>query len=167
MKKDRGKVWLGVAGVVINSEGEWLVVKKTYSGLKGVWSLPAGFVKFGETADEAVVREVKEETGLDCEVTGLIGLRTGVIRQEISDNMAIFYCQPLDEHQTFNIQEKEISEVKWLTVEELVHGGEASVMLREMASHELKNHQLIKNEGINPGDVFEYSSYKLFFNKGM
>ncbi|CAM5218801.1 ADP-ribose pyrophosphatase YjhB (NUDIX family) OS=Ureibacillus acetophenoni OX=614649 GN=SAMN05877842_109116 PE=3 SV=1 [Ureibacillus acetophenoni] len=165
MKKDRGKVWLGVAGVVINSEGKWLVVKKTYSGLKGVWSLPAGFVKFGETADEAVVREVKEETGIDCVVTGLIGLRTGVIRQEISDNMAIFYCQPINDHQTITIQEQEISEVKWLTVDELVNGGQASVMLREMASHELKNHQLLKKEGINPGDVFEYSTYKLFFNK--
>lgn len=165
MKKDRGKVWLGVAGIVINSDGKWLVVKKTYSGLKGVWSLPAGFVKFGETADEAVVREVKEETGIDCEVSGLIGLRTGVIRQDISDNMAIFYCHPLDENQVVTIQEKEISEVKWLTVEELVNGGEASVMLKEMASHEIKNHQLQKREDINPGDVFEYSSYKLFFNK--
>lgn len=30
MKQDRGKVWLGVAGVVINSKGQWLVVKKKY-----------------------------------------------------------------------------------------------------------------------------------------
>jgi len=165
MKQERGKVWLGVAGIVINSEGKWLAVKKTYSGLKGVWSLPAGFVKVGETADEAVVREVKEETGIDCEVTGLIGLRTGVIRQEISDNMAIFYCKPKDEHRQFTIQEREIAEVKWLTVEELVNGGEASVMLREMASHEIKHHQLRMREDINPGDVFEYSTYKLFFNK--
>ncbi len=167
MRTERGKVWLGVAGIVINSEGKWLVVKKTYSGLKGIWSLPAGFVQFGETADEAVVREVKEETGIDCEVTGLIGLRTGVIRQDISDNMAIFYCQPIDCNQTIKIQEKEISEVKWLTVEELVNGGEASVMLQEMASHDLFKHQLNKREDINPGDVFEYSTYKLFFNKGI
>ncbi len=52
--------------------------------------MPAGFVQAGETADQAVVREVKEETGIDCEVTGLIGFRSGVIREEISDNMAIF-----------------------------------------------------------------------------
>ncbi|BDH62727.1 NUDIX hydrolase [Lysinibacillus sp. PLM2] len=165
MKKDRGKVWLGVAGVVINSEGKWLVVKKKYSGLKGVWSLPAGFVNDGETADEAVVREVKEETGIDCEVSGLVGFRSGVIREEISDNMAIFYCRPSNDTQSISIQERELSEVKWLTVEELVEGGESSVMLREMASHELKNHQLFKKEGINPGEVFEYSAYKLFFNK--
>ena len=62
MKKDRGKVWLGVCAIVENTQGEWLVVKKSYSGLKGRWSLPAGFVQEGETINEAVVREVKEET---------------------------------------------------------------------------------------------------------
>ena len=95
MKKDRGKVWLGVAAVVENEKGEWLVVKKTYSGLKGRWSLPAGFVQPAETVNAAAIREVKEETGIDCEVIGLIGFRTGVIREDISDNMAIFYCNPV------------------------------------------------------------------------
>lgn len=164
MGRDRGKVWLGVAGVVSNSRGQWLVVKKRYSGLKGVWSLPAGFVKEGETADEAVVREVKEETGIECEVTGLIGLRTGVIREVISDNMAIFYCKPINQNQKISIQESELFEAKWLSIEEIVHGGESSVMLREMASNELVNHQLFRKDDINPGEVFEYSTYRLFFN---
>ncbi|RUL46930.1 MULTISPECIES: NUDIX domain-containing protein [Lysinibacillus] len=165
MTKDRGKVWLGVAGVVTNSEGKWLVVKKKYSGLKGVWSLPAGFVQFGETADEAVVREIKEETGIDCEVTGLIGFRSGVIRNEISDNMAIFCCKQLHPSQSIQIQEEELFEAKWLSVEYLANSPKSSVMLREMASHELMHHQLYKVEGINPGEIFEYSTYKLFFNK--
>lgn len=165
MKKDRGKVWLGVAGVVVNREGKWLVVNKTYGGLKGVWSLPAGFVNVGETADEAVVREIKEETGIDVEVTGLIGLRTGVIRNEISDNMAIFCCKQQDEHQPTIIQEEELFDAKWITLEEIVNEMNVSVMLKEMASQELISHQLSKVEGINPGDVFEYSSYKLFFHR--
>ncbi|KGR75052.1 NUDIX domain-containing protein [Ureibacillus sinduriensis] len=165
MKKDRGKVWLGVAGIVINEEGKWLVVKKKYSGLKGMWSLPAGFVQYGETADEAVVREVGEETGIQCEVTGLIGFRTGVIRGEISDNMAIFCCRPTSERQNILIQEMELSDARWLTVEEIAASGEASVMLEEMACHELVQHQLYKKDGINPGDIFEYSAYRLFYNK--
>ena len=164
MKKERGKVWLGVAGVVINSEGQWLVVKKRYSGLKGIWSMPAGFVEVGETADEAVVREIKEETGIDCEVTGLIGFRTGVISNEISDNMAIFYCKPLKENQPFVIQESELYDACWAEVEELVSGGGASIMLQEMASHNIAHHQLYKND-IDPGDIFQYTSYKLFYNK--
>jgi len=165
MKKDRGKVWLGVAGLVVNAAGDWLVVKKSYSGLKGRWSLPAGFVQLGETADEAVVREVKEETGLDCVVTGLVGFRSGVIREEISDNMVIFCCKIVDELQEIHMQEKELLDVRWLHAGHLVQDELSSVMLREMAANRFEKHRLDVIEGIDPGDIFEYTSYKLFFKK--
>ncbi len=55
-----------------------------------MWSIPAGFVEGDETADQAAIREVKEETGIDCRVEGMIGFRTGVLKGEISDNMGIF-----------------------------------------------------------------------------
>lgn len=51
----RGNVWLGASGLVMNRMGEWLVVRKTYGGLKGAWSFPAGFVDGGETADAAAI----------------------------------------------------------------------------------------------------------------
>ncbi|MGN4127117.1 NUDIX hydrolase [Lysinibacillus sphaericus] len=167
MKKDRGKVWLGVAGVTVNALGQWLVVKKAYSGLQGRWSLPAGFVNAGETIDEAVVREIKEETGIDCVVSGLIGFRTGVIREEISDNMAIFYCRMSDEQQALCIQKNELLEAKWLYPKELAQDVMTSVMLKEMVSNQFEQHQLDVDaiDGINPGEVFGYSSYKLFFKK--
>lgn len=162
MRKDRGNVWLGVAGVVVNKLGQWLVVKKAYSGLKGRWSLPAGFVNEGETVDEAVLRELKEETGIDCIVSGLIGFRSGVIRDEISDNMAIFYCRMKDEEQPLFIQEDELLEAGWFYPQELAKDPMASVLLKEMVFNQFEKHQLEIINGINPGDVFGYSSYKLF-----
>ena len=69
-------------------------LRKTYGGLKGMWSIPAGFVNGNETADMAAIREVKEETGIDCRLEGMIGFRTGVLNGEISDNMAIFFLAP-------------------------------------------------------------------------
>lgn len=165
MRKERGKVWLGVAGVVVNELGQWLVVKKAYSGLKGLWSLPAGFVNEGETVDEAVVRELKEETGIDCFVSGLFGFRSGVIQGEFSDNMVIFYCRMKDEKQQLSIQEAEILEAKWLFPKELMQDEMTSVLLKEMVSNQFEKHQLEMINGINPGDVFGYTSYKLFFKK--
>ena len=163
MRKERGKVWLGVAGVVVNELGQWLVVKKAYSGLMGRWSLPAGFVNEGETVDEAVLRELKEETGIDCVVSGLIGFRSGVIREEISDNMAVFYCRMKNEEQLLFIQADELLEAKWLYPHELAHDPMSSVLLKEMVSNQFERLQLEMINGINPGDVFGYSSYKLFF----
>ena len=75
----RSNVLLGVVGLALIDQGEWLVVRKRYGGLEGKWSFPAGFVEPGETVDQAVVREVQEETGIEIIVQGLIGFRTGVI----------------------------------------------------------------------------------------
>ncbi|NHM32806.1 NUDIX domain-containing protein [Neobacillus terrae] len=157
----RGKVWLAAAGLVKSEDGRWLVVKKKYGGLKGSWSLPAGFVEAGETADEAAVREVKEETGINCRVKGLIGLRTGVIKGQISDNMLVFHLERLDDEELKH-QETELFEAKFISTEELAKDKEASVLLHFLIEiEEILSKQ--SNEGINPGDQFGYTSYKLFF----
>ena len=164
MKKDRGKVWLGVCAIIVNDENKWLVVKKTYSGLKGVWSLPAGFVQEGETIDMAVVREVKEETGIDIVVEGLVGFRSGVIRGEISDNMAMLLARPIDMMQSVVVQEREIEVAEWLSPEELLGREDSSKLLHELAKDFVGFRQLRMINGVDPGDIFGYTNYKLFFS---
>lgn len=160
----RGNVWLGASGIVMNSNGEWLVVKKTYSGLKGMWSLPAGFVDGNETADQAAIREVKEETGLDCKLEGMVGFRTGILHGDISDNMAIFLLRPIREEQHLIPQEKEISEVAWKTPFELKDDPNVSAMIHEIAERAIES-GLLEMEQMDPGDWFGYTSYKLFYKK--
>ena len=163
-KSIRGNVWLGAAGLVKHSNGKWLVVKKRYSALKGKWSFPAGFVDVGETADIAAIREVKEETGIDCKVVAMIGFRTGVLQDEISDNLAVFLLHPIDENQLIIPQEDEIAEVAWKSPMELKDDKNVSIMIHEIAEHVLESgFDEILN--VNPGDGFGYTSYKLYFNK--
>ena len=163
-KNKRGNVWLGASGIVINSNGKWLVVKKTYGGLKGMWSLPAGFVEGNETADNAAIREVKEETGIDCELEGLVGFRTGILNGEISDNMAIFLLRPKHEDQLLIPQEKEIAEVAWKTPFELKDDPEVSAMIKEFAERAIES-GLMEMKQMDPGKWFGYTSYKLFYKK--
>jgi ADP-ribose pyrophosphatase YjhB (NUDIX family) len=160
-QEKRGKVWLAVSGLVKSADGKWLVVKKRYGGLKGQWSLPAGFVDEGETADEAIVREIKEETGIDCLVMGLIGLRTGVIKEEISDNMMVFLLEPRDIEQLKH-QDDELYEAKFMAPADLLLEKDASVLLHYLID---QNDVSLKPgiEGPNPGDRFGYTAYKLFF----
>ncbi len=160
-RKERGNVWLGVAGIVINTKGEWLVVQKRYGGLNGKWSLPAGFVEGTETVDQAVLREIKEETGIDAEVIQLIGFRSGVIKEKISDNMAIFFLRPLDPEQVPDPQLDELYEARWMTPEQLLEDERTTSMIKVF----LKVNQeagFETREGLDPGPVFGYSSYKLF-----
>jgi 8-oxo-dGTP diphosphatase len=50
-----------------------LLIKRGTSVFRGYWALPGGKVEDGETVEEAVVREVKEETGLKVEIMRKIG----------------------------------------------------------------------------------------------
>ena len=158
MKERCKNVWLAVSGIVISDTGEWLVVNKRYGGLKGVWTLPAGFVKEEETVDEAVVREVLEETGITTLVEGIVGVRSGVLKGEISDNMLLFLLKPLNMEVCTQLEE--LYEAKFIHPKDLLNEGKCSVLLQEVLSYPLKPLQV--REGINPGNHFGYHSFKLF-----
>jgi len=54
--------------------GRVLLVKRGREPEPGSWSLPAGLVEHGETAEEAAVRETLEETGVEISIEGLLGI---------------------------------------------------------------------------------------------
>jgi 8-oxo-dGTP diphosphatase len=64
---------VGVGGVVVH-ENRVLLVQRGTEPLMGQWSIPGGLIDVGETLREAVIREVKEETGLEVEPIELIEL---------------------------------------------------------------------------------------------
>ncbi|MCM3718757.1 NUDIX domain-containing protein [Fictibacillus phosphorivorans] len=155
-KKDRGKVWLAAAGLLIDEDGKWLVVKKKYGGLKGKWSIPAGFVDAGETVDEAAVREVFEETGILGEVVSVIGIRSGVIKETISDNMIVFLLKK--KSGAIFPAESEIESAAFLTPEELQKDPTTSLMVHYFMNETNKHIE----DKMNPGSLFGYTTYKIF-----
>lgn len=62
---------VGVGGVVIEN-GRVLLIRRGSEPLKGQWSIPGGTLELGESLYEGVVRELREETGLDVRVLELI-----------------------------------------------------------------------------------------------
>ena len=64
-----------LAAVVLVMDGDKLVlVRRAIEPALGRWSFPSGYVDRGESVEDAAVREVREETGLDVKLTGFIGL---------------------------------------------------------------------------------------------
>jgi len=72
---------VGVAAVVFGGE-EVLLVRRGQEPARGVWSLPGGAVEVGETLAQAVVREVREETGLVVEVLGITAVLERLYRDD-------------------------------------------------------------------------------------
>ncbi len=65
---------LAVDAVLHVSNGRIVFVRRKKPPFQGWWALPGGFVEVGETVEQALVREVKEETGLDVKPMQLIGV---------------------------------------------------------------------------------------------
>ena len=83
---------VAVGAVVGNEAGEILLVQRADSG---VWLYPTGWADIGYSASEVAVKEVREETGIECEVVRLIavldGLRLGFT--QIPLYSVVFHCR--------------------------------------------------------------------------
>ena len=59
---------------VVERGGCVLMIQRDTPVGRGLWSMPGGFIDRGELVEEGAVREVSEETGLQVEIQGLIGV---------------------------------------------------------------------------------------------
>src|ERR1700716_3498995 len=107
---------VAVTAFVQDEQGRLLMIHRTDNDR---WAIPGGAQDIGETIAATVVREVKEETGIDVEVTGLIGIYSdprhviayddGEIRQQFS---ICFRARHLGGEPTTSSESKE---VRWVT----------------------------------------------------
>jgi ADP-ribose pyrophosphatase YjhB (NUDIX family) len=107
--------------VVINGAGDILMIRPTDNGN---WALPGGAIDLGESVAQAAARETLEETGIECEVTGIVGIYSdpkhvilytsnGEVRQEFS---IVLTARPLRGQPT---PSNESSQVRWVPASEL------------------------------------------------
>ena len=62
------------AGALIIRNGKVLLVRRAVEPFRGHWDIPGGFCEADEHPADAAIREVREETGLEIELTGLLGM---------------------------------------------------------------------------------------------
>jgi 8-oxo-dGTP diphosphatase len=109
------KFMISVAGVVVRADGRVLLLRHRY-WMTGTWGLPGGIMKSGETIEQALRREVKEETGYEVEP-----LRTLQIRSGYKLRMEVFMFARLTGG-TERLEEHEVLEAQFFACDALPDG---------------------------------------------
>ena len=65
--------------MVFNEAGEILLIKRSKPPQYGRWMVPGGRLEWGETLEEAAIREIREETGIDIEIDGFLEIIEAII----------------------------------------------------------------------------------------
>lgn len=81
---------LTVDGVIIK-EGKILLIKRNREPFKNKWSLPGGYVEYNEKVEDAVIRELSEETGLKVEIKKLFGVYSDPCRDPRGHTITIVF----------------------------------------------------------------------------
>jgi ADP-ribose pyrophosphatase YjhB (NUDIX family) len=101
---------VSAAGIVLNEAGEVLLLNHLLRPASG-WGLPGGFVNAGEQAEDALRREIREETGIDLRGVELVRIRTLGRHVEV-----IFRAVAVGEPR---VQSREIIELGWFKIDEM------------------------------------------------
>ncbi len=78
MTSDAKRAPSACAGVVCLRGDEVLLIRRGTPPRLGEWSLPGGRIEYGERAQDAALRELHEETGVEAEITGLLDVIDGM-----------------------------------------------------------------------------------------
>ena len=99
---------VSVAALVTNEENQILLVKSPWRG----WEYPGGLIEPGESFEAALKREVREESGVEIEITGFVGICKNVERNIVNIDFAARYVSGA------LTTSEESTEVGWFTPEE-------------------------------------------------
>jgi ADP-ribose pyrophosphatase YjhB (NUDIX family) len=107
---------IGVGGAVVRDDRLLLVRRASRHG-RGNWQLPGGFIEPDETIEQAVVREVREETGVTAEVQAVLGLRSRYDPESGNGIYVVLLLKPLSGDPSAD--NHEVDQASYFTLEQI------------------------------------------------
>jgi 8-oxo-dGTP diphosphatase len=112
--------YLAVSAAIFR-DGRVLIVRRARPPAHGLYTLPGGGVELGETLEQAVIREVREETGLSIAPLALVGFRQAIARDDAGRIKRHFVILPFAAHWIGGeiALNEELAEAQWREADEL------------------------------------------------
>lgn len=117
----QGKDYIGVGcgAFILNEKNELLLQLRNKAPEKEYWCIPGGKLEMFETFEEAVKREVKEETGADIAVIDCLGICDHIIKEEEKHWVSPSYLCKIVKGQPQIMEPTKHLDMKWFSLEKL------------------------------------------------
>jgi 8-oxo-dGTP diphosphatase len=121
MKGQRYKNPTPTVDAIIQKNSQILLVKRKKDPFKGYLVLPGGFVNEGERVEDAAKREIKEETSLDIELIGILGVYSEPKRDPRGHIMSTVFIGKISESsdKIDALAQDDAVAIEWLNLEEV------------------------------------------------
>lgn len=156
---------IGAGGIVLDNN-RILLVKLLYGSAKGKWLIPGGFLEKGETLNEGVSREIFEETGVQVEAVGVLGIRS-MKRTEIplTDLYCLLKCKLVSDPNIITKQISEVEDVAWVPLSELSTNNEVHAFTKYLLKSVLDKSTMYLDERHNEfmKTILKLQSYEQYW----
>ena len=117
LKAGRDYIGVGVGAVILRDK-KILLLLRNKSPESGCWTIPGGKVEFGETVEEAILREVQEEIGAEGRIIAPLGVTNHILKEEgVHFVSPRFLISIIGEPK--NMEPASHSEMKWFPIDNL------------------------------------------------
>jgi 8-oxo-dGTP diphosphatase len=141
MKPGQDYIGVGVGALIFNDEGSLLLTLrgKQAKNEVGKWEIPGGAVEFGETIQEALKREIKEELGIEIEVVEMLQICDHIIPDEQQHWVSPTYICQITKGEPKILEPEKCDQIGWFSVEEAMELPLSIVTKKDIAVLKNKN----------------------------
>lgn len=106
-------------GVLVHKDGLYLMGRRIGSHGRGTWSVPGGYLEFGESWEDCAAREVLEECGVGIKNTRFLAVVNNVFRDEGHHSITIFMKSEWQSGEPKTIEQDKFVDVSWFSFDNL------------------------------------------------
>lgn len=119
MKPGKDYIGVGCGAVILNKNNEILLQLRNKAPEKEYWSIPGGKVEMFETLEEAIKREVKEETDVNVEVIDCLGICNHIVTNEETHWVSPSFLCKIVEGEPKIMEPTKHLDMKWFSLDNL------------------------------------------------